>query len=251
GVGEAARLFGDNDNNNVGEVSTLVKSSGRLIGGHSSLMQIATSTSSSQTKENDKGEGHHPSTTPIYQYPIFQNALDIFQDSHLRSQNQLSSTNLPEKLSMENAWQNVSQNYYHAPAAEIKTQTGRPLPQQHSGQNQIPSLQQQRQSNTGFSFASPIDQRPNNAFLTDIGQDFYLYQSELNAPPTPISISSSPSAGPLMPVFNSFDPNDEDMVDSSSHFFPPLTSIQRRPITSSSRDASRVSTDDAILEEEF
>ncbi|CAG8775619.1 3187_t:CDS:2, partial [Acaulospora morrowiae] len=244
GVGEAARLFGDNDNNNVDEVSTL----GRLIGGHSSLMQIATSTSSSQNKENDQREGYHPSTTPIHQDPTFQNALNIFQESHLRSQNQLSSTNLPEKLSMENA----SQNYYHAPAAEIKTQTGRPLPQQHSGQNHRLSLQQQRQSNTGFSFASPIDQRPNNAFLADIGPDFCLYQPELNAPPTPISISSSPSAGPFMPVFNSFDPDNEDMMDSSINFFPPLTSIQRRPTTSSSRDASRVSTDDIILtEEEF
>jgi hypothetical protein len=142
-------------------------------------------------------------------------------------------------------------NYYHALATEIKkpclrTQNECFLIQQQSGQNQRLSLQQRGQSNGGFSFASPIDQRPNNAFPADINQDFYLFHSELNAPPTPISISSSPSAGPLMPVFNSFDPNDEHMIDSSTHFFPPLSSIQQRPPASSSRDSLRDSADDDI-----
>ncbi|CAG8518181.1 9984_t:CDS:2 [Acaulospora colombiana] len=227
----AANSFGGNDNNDADEVNTLLSSAGKqvtLIGGHGLeptsslspfdiqvqewvevLLENENTASSSQSKEYGRLNPLTKSTC------IPPNDFIIFTENYLRSSN---NNTLTEQLSKEISaeWNNRPQaekDYYHTLAVEIEKSYSERLLLQQRSEQLLP--QPRRQSSNGFTFASPIDPRPNNAFLVDIHQDFCLFHSELNAPPTPTSIPNSPSAGPLMPVFDSFDLNDEDTMDST------------------------------------
>ncbi|CAG8520852.1 7411_t:CDS:2 [Funneliformis mosseae] len=152
------------------------------------------------------------------------NALNIYRKNYLlylKSENHTMLVNDSRFSSMVSAaWQQeppVVKEYYEKIAAEISK------PQQNLGVH--------INTNNGSELVDP------RIFVSDEQFDFALYRNSddhhLVAPPTPVSLPSTP-AEPKLPLFDSFDSDEETEYDTVN-FFPSLDSIGRRPLSTSKK----------------